>query len=145
MSARTLERFKTSRLVSTLVKSRAQQRQETHPLVVNDLGDDGELPLGRPVVDEDDAADLDEPLEGGGSFDGLERASENVRMRAFEWRRARARARRRERGGGQEPAAGRGEEATRPCGSTPEGRVDRTKPASLERERLEGDGWAKEE
>jgi hypothetical protein len=39
--------------------------------VVNDLGDDGELALGGTLVDEDDSTDLDEPLEGGRSFDGL--------------------------------------------------------------------------
>jgi len=41
--------------------------------VVNDLGDDGELASGRTVVDEDDATDLDESLEGGGSLSLLVR------------------------------------------------------------------------
>jgi hypothetical protein len=33
--------------------------------VVNDLGNDGELASGRPIVDENDTADLNESLEGG--------------------------------------------------------------------------------
>lgn len=40
-------------------------RTQTHPVVIDDLGDDGELPCGRPIVDEDDSADFDESLEGG--------------------------------------------------------------------------------
>ena len=46
---------------------------QAHPVVVNDLGDDGELASGRTVVDEDDATDLDESLEGGGSLSLLVR------------------------------------------------------------------------
>lgn len=38
---------------------------QTNPVVVDDLGDDGELAGGRALVDEDDSADLDESLEGG--------------------------------------------------------------------------------
>ena len=38
----------------------------TNPVVVNDLGNDGELASGRAVVDENDTADLDETLEHGG-------------------------------------------------------------------------------
>lgn len=38
------------------------------PVVVNDLGNDGELASRRTVVDEDNAADLDEALEGGRSL-----------------------------------------------------------------------------
>ena len=38
---------------------------KTNPVVVDDLGDDGELAGGRALVDEDDSADLDESLEGG--------------------------------------------------------------------------------
>ena len=39
----------------------------THPVVVDDLGDNGELALGGALVDEDDAADLDVSLEGLGT------------------------------------------------------------------------------
>ena len=40
----------------------------THSVVVNDLGNDGELSGERSVVDEDDSADFDESLEGGRSL-----------------------------------------------------------------------------
>lgn len=53
------------------VGNRPAKKRKAHPLVVNDLGDDGELALGGSLVDEDDSTNLDEPLEGGRSFDGL--------------------------------------------------------------------------
>jgi hypothetical protein len=37
----------------------------TYSVVVNDLGDNGNVTGGRSVVDENDSADLDESLEGG--------------------------------------------------------------------------------
>jgi hypothetical protein len=43
----------------------------THPVVVNDLGNDRELAGRGAVVDENDAADLDEALEGGGRGLGI--------------------------------------------------------------------------
>lgn len=51
-----------------------------HPVVVDDLGDDRELPGGRTIVDQDDASDLDEALEGGGGLylRGGERTSVNA-------------------------------------------------------------------
>lgn len=48
--------------------SLASPSLETHSVVVNDLGNDGELSGERSVVDEDDSADLDESLEGGRSL-----------------------------------------------------------------------------
>jgi hypothetical protein len=44
----------------------------TYTLVVNDLSNDGELAGGGSILDEDDSSDLNESLEGGGGFDGLE-------------------------------------------------------------------------
>lgn len=40
----------------------------THPVVVDDLGDDGELAGRRSFVDQDDTSDLDETLEGRGGL-----------------------------------------------------------------------------
>jgi hypothetical protein len=37
----------------------------THSVVVDDLGDNGNVTSGRSVVNEDDSADFDESLEGG--------------------------------------------------------------------------------
>ena len=38
---------------------------KTYPVVVNDLGDDGELASRGTFVDKNDTADLDEAFEGG--------------------------------------------------------------------------------
>ena len=48
--------------------------------MVNDLGDDGELAGGGSVLDEDDSSDLNESLEGGRSFDGLDRLQSGKEM-----------------------------------------------------------------
>ena len=40
----------------------------THSVVINDLGNDGELSGEGTVVDENDSADFDESLEGGRSL-----------------------------------------------------------------------------
>jgi hypothetical protein len=37
----------------------------THSVVVDDLGDNGNVTSGRSVVNKDDSADFDESLEGG--------------------------------------------------------------------------------
>ena len=37
---------------------------DTHPVVVDDLGDDSELASGGTLSEEDDTANLDETLEG---------------------------------------------------------------------------------
>ena len=46
---------------------RVQGKEEgrTHPVVVDDLGDDGDTARGGAAVEEDDTADLDEALEVG--------------------------------------------------------------------------------
>ena len=49
----------------------------THSVVINDLGNDGELSGEGSVVDEDDSADFDESLEGGRSLNLNEGSSQS--------------------------------------------------------------------
>jgi hypothetical protein len=56
--------YDTATLVRVRVKKPNPCRTDTHSVVVDDLGNDGEVSCGRTVVDKNDSADLDESLEG---------------------------------------------------------------------------------
>lgn len=49
----------------TLIAHRLTAEIATYSVVINDLGDNGNVTSGRSVVDENNSADLDESLESG--------------------------------------------------------------------------------